>query len=524
MSGYIGSIPVPQATQTRQSFTATASQTTFNTAGYSPGYVDVFLNGVKLAPSDYTATNGSDIVLATGAAASDILEIVAYEIFQVADQDFTGDFSVDTDTLYVDSTNDRVGVGTSSPDAPLVVEESAVSQTAQGNDFAVFKRNADGYLKIYSGNTNVGGVAFGDPDDPFIGAVRYDHSSDNMNFYVNNAERMRIDSSGNVGIGTSSPSSYNSGGYRLVVGDGAGFEGMTIASGSAQSGNIYFADGTTGNETYRGHISYDHSDDHMHFKTAASERMRIDSSGNLLVGRTSTSDTNVGGMIRPDGFVQSTRDGNIAADFNRNTSDGDIVRFSKGSSPVGSIGSASSGTDLYISGSGTGSGVYFNVNGLLPMVGGNLSDNTEDLGQTGYRWKDLYLSGGVYLGGTGSANKLDDYEEGTWTPTNNGDATGTVAAAGRYTKIGRQVTIHGVISITAAFTGTTFGGLPFVPDQSTTISSVHGLCPVRTSSSSDHWLQFADGTTAFSILSNTYGTATSPLNTDIYRFSFTYQT
>jgi len=121
MSGYIGTAPVPQATQTRESFTATASQTTFNTAGYSPGYVDVFLNGVKLAPADYTATNGSDIVLATGAAAGDILETVAYEIFQVADQDFTGDFSVDGSTFVVDSTNNRVGIGTSSPQSGLHV-------------------------------------------------------------------------------------------------------------------------------------------------------------------------------------------------------------------------------------------------------------------------------------------------------------------------------------------------------------------------------------------------------------------
>ena len=39
------------------------------------------------------------------------------------------------------------------------------------------------------------------------------------------------------------------------------------------------------------------------------------------------------------------------------------------------------------------------------------------------RFKDLYLSGGVYLGGTGAANKLDDYEEGTWTPTLGNGAT-----------------------------------------------------------------------------------------------------
>ena len=83
MSGYIGTQPVPQATQTRDSFTATANQTSFATSGYTPEFLDVFLNGVKLAAADYTATNGSDVVLASGATVNDILEVVAYSTFEV---------------------------------------------------------------------------------------------------------------------------------------------------------------------------------------------------------------------------------------------------------------------------------------------------------------------------------------------------------------------------------------------------------------------------------------------------------
>ena len=84
MSGYIGPQPVPQATQSREAFTATASQTSFATAGYTPQFLDVYLNGVKLSAADYTATNGSDIVLTIGAALNDILEYVAYKTFEVA--------------------------------------------------------------------------------------------------------------------------------------------------------------------------------------------------------------------------------------------------------------------------------------------------------------------------------------------------------------------------------------------------------------------------------------------------------
>jgi hypothetical protein len=95
MSGYIGNIPVPQATQHRESFTATSGQTSFATAGYTPQFLDVYLNGIHLVNGDdYTATNGSDVVLTTGAATDDVLEVVSYTPFEVADQTFTGTTTV----------------------------------------------------------------------------------------------------------------------------------------------------------------------------------------------------------------------------------------------------------------------------------------------------------------------------------------------------------------------------------------------------------------------------------------------
>ena len=76
MAGYLGASPVPQGIQKKESFTATAGQTTFNTTGYTSGnFINVFLNGVRLVNgTDYTATNGSDIVLASAASASDVLD------------------------------------------------------------------------------------------------------------------------------------------------------------------------------------------------------------------------------------------------------------------------------------------------------------------------------------------------------------------------------------------------------------------------------------------------------------------
>ena len=85
MSGYIGNAPVPQATQTRQTFTATSGQTSFATAGYTAGFVDVYMNGVRLVDgTDFTATNGSDVVLTTGAATGDIIDVLMFTAVDLA--------------------------------------------------------------------------------------------------------------------------------------------------------------------------------------------------------------------------------------------------------------------------------------------------------------------------------------------------------------------------------------------------------------------------------------------------------
>ena len=98
-----------------------------------------------------------------------------------------------------------------------------------------------------------------------------------------------IDSSGNVGIGVSNPEDYRDFGPApaLVFGNTTGSSQATIVSGTASEGNLTFADGTTGNDSYRGMIRYNHSSDYMALFIAATERMRIDSSGNVGIGTSS---------------------------------------------------------------------------------------------------------------------------------------------------------------------------------------------------------------------------------------------
>jgi len=129
---------------------------------------------------------------------------------------------------------------------------------------------------------------------------------------------------------------------------------------------------------------------------------------------------------------------------------GTIFDFQVGSSSIGSIGAIYG--DPYFS-NGTKS-LYLVGSTVMPRDGsGGQANDDVNLGNSANRFQDLYLSGGVYLGGTGSANKLEDYEEGTWT-VNFQDVSGNTSSTtgtGYYVKIGSLVDINFyVVNISAA--------------------------------------------------------------------------
>ena len=183
------------------------------------------------------------------------------------------------------------------------------------------------------------------------------------------------------------------------------------------------------------------------FAVNASEKMRIDSSGNLLVGKTIADNTTVGVRIQPDGFASFARNGNFPLLLNRKNDSGIILDIRHDDTTVGSIQERFNNIQI-----GTGeTNILFNngSNEIAPSSSsGGVRDNTTDLGANNRRWKNVWVAGGVYLGGTGSANKLDDYEEGTFTPTlalSNATLAST-GGSGRYTKIGRHVYVEGVVT------------------------------------------------------------------------------
>ena len=141
-----------------------------------------------------------------------------------------------------------------------------------------------------------------------------------------------IDSSSNrLGLGNSNPSALGTG--RLVVGDGsASTETITVFSSTSGTGNIHFADGTSGQDRYRGYISYEHSSNDLSFATNDSEVLRIDGSQRLLVGtsspRTNVPGANVGFLVEGS-TNNSTKNRFIQHIFGSNDVDGPYLGLGK---------------------------------------------------------------------------------------------------------------------------------------------------------------------------------------------------
>ena len=129
---------------------------------------------------------------------------------------------------------------------------------------------------IHSGDTNT--------------AIRFP-AADTISFETAGTERLRIDSSGLIGIGLSvyanrSASEYDGDANNLVVGTGSGNEGITILSGQNVSnyGSIFFADGTGATNSKRGQLRYEQNNEVMSFYTAGVEKVRINAAGNVGIG------------------------------------------------------------------------------------------------------------------------------------------------------------------------------------------------------------------------------------------------
>ena len=137
--------------------------------------------------------------------------------------------TANTERVRVDKSG-NVGIGETSPANLLHVKASDVSAAPIDTALMVLEKSGTNFLSFMGANTNVQGVLFGDADDNDIGQIVYNHSSDIMDFKCNGSERMRIDSSGHVSIGTTS----NGGNSGLTINANAFSGGIKIFGGNGQ--------------------------------------------------------------------------------------------------------------------------------------------------------------------------------------------------------------------------------------------------------------------------------------------------
>jgi trimeric autotransporter adhesin len=456
----------------------------------------------------------------------------------------SGNLAVDTNTLFVDATNNAVGVGTTSSlgGQPFFVVNPTTAESVMG----IQSSSASGYsaIDLYNSSGSAKG-AFGYGNASVSASAVQDsvymYSTTDLRFLSGGlTERMRIDSSGNVGIGTSSPNSNANRNTLTLQGSWGGQVDINVgATNHAQFGTDNFNSGLS--------CRIQSIDGIVFYGTGGSERMRIDSSGRVGIGATPAdwAAGAGGGSLRIGSNAHIQDDGNSSyyahnlyynagwkfLDSNAHNGNyilmGDdgtmqfantsntgtsgqaatvVERMRINSSGRVGIGTSSPNTDLEIlsadggkirltntqglwvagdiisenqtyitDGSGIGARIVTNIKSISDSTGvtpsgaivfetsGNNANVTETV--------RFPSTGGItFNGDTAAANALDDYEEGTWTPEVTASTAPTGVTynyqGGRYTKVGRMVSVQFGLQLSSVGTGgsgdVSITGLPFV--------------------------------------------------------------
>ena len=198
--------------------------------------------------------------------------------------------------LLFDGTNLTVGAaGAGLGKLAISTADSGASAHADANELVMENAGASG-LSILSFNNNYGNIYFGDGQDNDIGQISYNHTTNSLEFLTNTSLQLKIDSSGNVGIGETSPlgklhvktadsgASVNASADEIVI-EGSGDSGMTILSGNGGNGNVNFGDDGS---NLAGRIQYQHGSNYMMFATNATERYRVTSAGEFYINTTAS--------------------------------------------------------------------------------------------------------------------------------------------------------------------------------------------------------------------------------------------
>jgi hypothetical protein len=202
---------------------------------------------------EYISSDGSDLTIAAGTAVN-----ITADVLDLSDatKDVTLNSAVDainfdSNTLSIDASNNRVGVGIAAPEAKLhiLTGDASIAPSSDADEFVIEGSGHTG-MSILGGASHSMTIAFGDSGDANIGQISYDHNNNAMNFVTATTQAMIIDSSQQVGIGTTSPDTMlEVSGSFAANGPSSTF--VTMASGDTSpdvsGGNIFksHTDGVT---------------------------------------------------------------------------------------------------------------------------------------------------------------------------------------------------------------------------------------------------------------------------------------
>lgn len=180
----------------------------------------------------------------------------------------------------------NVGIGTASSVSKLHVLLNGNTSGGPTGNVASFQNSSVGnnaYITLFGSYNAESGIVFTDESEQYKGKIGYNNNTEHMYFQTDGSERMRITSGGQLIVGGTT---VGYAGTKLQVGNTSDSQnGLNILTSTTGYGYILFGDGA-GADTYVGQIWYYHADNYMGFQTNGSEKMRINSSGNLGIGTT----------------------------------------------------------------------------------------------------------------------------------------------------------------------------------------------------------------------------------------------
>lgn len=344
------------------------------------------------------ASNGSGVIYGSGRS-NDVPNLPVGKIWVGSDS-----YSVTSSLVHLDETNGRLGIGTTTPQRLLDV-----------NGDVRVKRNIYGADGSYIGFFADGGGAIPLKGRSLALTTNFNNNAPTNGLYVQ----------GDAGIGVTNPGDFNSAATNLVVGTGAGSNGITVYSGTSSAGGIYFADESgSGAGNRDGVINYNHSSATMDFKTGGNQR--------LLSLNTGTSTFNLGDVVMENNltvkgivtaqefhteFVSasiiyqsgSTQFGNDANDthifsgsLTQHTSATRYIKLRGGSGDLQVVSDNNTTPVAYIKGTGTADllNVFDNTTEVFTILdGGNVGIGTTSPSQKLHVNGNGRFSGDIYING-----------------------------------------------------------------------------------------------------------------------------